>query len=41
MPPNDVTSPLLTLLYIEELAGQVLEMDRMEHSMAGLGWWIK
>ena len=26
MPPNAVTSPLLTLLYIEEMADQVLVM---------------
>ena len=40
MPPNAVARPLLTLLYIEEMADQVLEMYWVEHSMAGLGWWI-
>ena len=32
--------PLLTLLYTEEMADQVLVMYWVEHSIAGLGWWI-
>ena len=35
-----VISPLLTLLYIGEMADQVLEMYWVEHLMAGLGWWM-
>ena len=41
MPPDTVTSPLLTLLYIEEMADQVLEMYWLEHLMDQLGLWIR
>ena len=41
MPPNAVTSPLLTLLYIEEMADHAGIGDVLSGTLnGGLGWWM-